>query len=119
MNKNKSISISNWTLLVFAVCLEITGVFGLRFSEGFSLLFPTTAALISFALALYLVSRVMETLPISVAYPVWAGGGTAGTAFLGIMLLGEEINTTKVMGVLFVILGVILINMTSNKTSGC
>jgi small multidrug resistance pump len=91
MNKNKSIS--TWILLVFAVCLEIVGVFGLRFSEGFTLFLPTSVALISFTLALYLVSRVMKTLPVSVAYPVWAGGGTAGTAFLGIMLLGEELNT--------------------------
>ncbi len=119
MSKNKSISVFTWALLIIAVCLEIAGVFGLRFSEGFTLLLPTSTALVSFALALYLVSKVMKTLPVSVAYPVWAGGGTAGTAILGVMLLGEEINTVKVAGVLLVIIGVILINTTSNKTSGC
>jgi multidrug transporter EmrE-like cation transporter len=67
---NKNTSNSTWALLIFAVCLEISGVFGLRFSEGFTLIFPTSAALVSFTLALYLVSRVMKTLPISVAYPV-------------------------------------------------
>ena len=116
---NKNTLNSTWALLILAVCLEISGVFGLRLSEGFTLIFPTSAALVSFTLALYLVSRVMKTLPISVAYPVWAGGGTAGTAFLGIILLGEETNIIKVIGVLFVIIGVILINRTSNKTSGC
>jgi small multidrug resistance pump len=116
---NKSKSISTWALLIFAVCLEITGVFGLRFSDGFASLFPTSVALVSFTLALFLVSRVMKSLPVSIAYPVWAGGGTAGTAFLGILLLGEEINTMKITGISLVILGVILINMTSNKTSGC
>ncbi len=54
MNKNKSISISTWALLIFAVCLEVAGVYGLRLSEGFTLLVPTSAALISFSLALFL-----------------------------------------------------------------
>ena len=119
MYKEKSTTIYTWSLLIFAVCLEISGVFGLRFSNGFTLPIPTTIALASFTLALFLVSRVMKTLPVSIAYPVWAGGGTAGTTILGVLLLGEEVNSTKVIGVLFVVFGVILVNATSNKTSGC
>ena len=108
-----------WYLLGLAVCLEISGVIGLRFSEGFTLWLPTIIALLSFAFALFLVSRVMKKLPVSVAYPVWAGGGTAGVALLGIMVLNENINTVKIIGILFVIFGVILINITSGKKSGC
>lgn len=110
---------SAWLLLGLAVCFEITGALGLRFSEGFTLLLPTGIALTAFTLALYLVSHVMKTLPVSVAYPIWAGGGTAGVALLGVVMLGESINLLKLVGIVLVFVGVIVINRVSEKTSGC
>ncbi len=108
-----------WLLLGCAVALETAGVIGLRFSEGFTRLWPTLAALIAFALALYLVSRVMKKLPVSVAYPIWAGGGTAGVAIIGIAVLGEELSAAKAIGIALVAVGVVVINMVSEKTAGC
>jgi small multidrug resistance pump len=106
-------------LLALAVCFEITGALGLRFSEGFTLPLPTSIALAAFTLALYLVSQVMKKLPVSVAYPIWAGGGTAGVALLGVVALGESINLLKLVGITLVVIGVIAINRVSEKTSGC
>lgn len=108
-----------WWLLGLAVCFEIAGAIGLRFSEGFSVLIPTLLALGAFTLALYLVSHVMKSLPVSIAYPIWAGGGTAGVALLGVFALGESMNLLKLTGVALVFIGVILINRVSEKTSGC
>jgi len=108
-----------WLLLGIAVIFEIAGAIGLRFSEGFSLIGPTLAALAAFAVALYLVSRVMKTLPVSIAYPVWAGGGTAGVALIGVLALGEELNLIKGIGLALVIVGVVIVNMVSEKTAGC
>jgi len=110
---------SAWLLLGLAVCFEITGALGLRFSVGFTLVLPTEIALVAFTLAIYLVSHVMKKLPISVAYPIWAGGGTAGVALLGVVLLGESINLLKLVGIALVFVGVIMINRVSEKTSGC
>jgi len=110
---------SAWLLLGLAVSFEIMGVLGLRFSEGFSLLLPTGAALMAFTLALYLVSRVMKVLPVSVAYPIWAGGGTVGVALLGILLLGEEVSSGKVLGIALIVVGVVVINQVSEKRPGC
>jgi len=110
---------SAWLLLGLAVCFEIAGAIGLRFSEGFSLLLPTVLALGAFTLALYLVSHVMKSLPVSIAYPVWAGGGTAGVALLGVLVLGENMNLLKLTGIVLVFIGVIMINRVSEKTSGC
>jgi len=91
----------------------------LRFSEGFTSLLPTTLALAAFAMALYLVSHVMKSLPVSVAYPVWAGGGTVGVVLLGVGLLGESINMLKVIGIALVVIGVMIVNSSSEKRSGC
>ena len=119
MKSGEATPSSAWLLLGFAVALEIAGVLGLRFSEGFTLVLPTVAALAAFAVALYLVSRVMKKLPVSIAYPVWAGGGTAGVAVIGILALGEELNAAKAVGVVLVVVGVVIVNMVSEKTAGC
>lgn len=76
-------------------------------------------ALASFALALYLVSRVMRTLPVSVAYPVWAGVGTAGVTLIGVLELGESLGALKGLGVVLVVAGVVILNIASEKRSGC
>lgn len=110
---------SAWLLLALAVCFEVAGAIGLRFSEGFSLLQPTALAIAAFTLALYLVSHVMKRLPVSIAYPVWAGGGTAGVTLVGVVVLGESMNLLKLAGIVLVFIGVILINRVSEKTSGC
>jgi len=108
-----------WALLGLAVTFEIAGAIGLRFSEGFTLILPTTSALAAFALALYLVSHVMKELPVSIAYPIWAGGGTAGVALIGIFALGEAFTVLKAVGIALILTGVIFVNIVSEKRSGC
>jgi small multidrug resistance pump len=108
-----------WLLLCLAVSFEIGGAIGLRFSQGFTLLVPTALALAAFALALYLVSHVMKELPVSIAYPIWAGGGTAGVALIGILALGEALTVFKAVGIGLIMGGVVLVNMVSEKRSGC
>jgi small multidrug resistance pump len=117
--EQKNAPTSAWVMLTLAICFEIAGAIGLRFSEGFSLLLPTTLALTAFTLALYLVSHVMKSLPVSIAYPMWAGGGTAGVAVLGFILLDEGMSPLKLIGILLIIIGVVMINRVSEKTSGC
>ena len=119
MRRVEAATFSIWLLLGFAVVLEIAGALGLRFSKGFTLVLPTLTALVAFALALYLVSRVMKRLPVSIAYPVWAGGGTVGVALIGVLALGEELNALKALGVVLVVVGVVIVNMVSEKTTGC
>lgn len=110
---------SAWLLLAVAVVGEIAGAVSLRYADGFTRLWPTLAALASFTLALTLVSRVMQTLPVSIAYPVWAGAGTAGVALLGVTVLDESFDVLTAVGVLLVIVGVIVLNSKSEKRSGC
>ena len=108
-----------WLLLGVAVAAEIAGALGLRFSEGFTVALPTAIALVAFTLALYLVSHVMKRLPVSVAYPIWAGGGTVGVALFGVLALGEHLSALKALGVALVVAGVVVVNRTSRKKVGC
>jgi len=102
-----------WLLVGLAVIAEIIAALSLRNSHGFSKLLPTLFALISFASAFYLVSLALVRLPVSTVYPIWAGGGTAGVALLGILLLKEQKNTWKLIGVTMVVTGIILLNIAS------
>ena len=103
----------SWLLVGFAVVAEIAAALSLRYSDGFSKPLPTVLALLSFACAFYLVSIALVKLPVSIVYPVWAGGGTAGVAFIGIVVLKEQKNIWKLIGVTFVIAGIIILNMAS------
>ena len=112
----KSVTVAKsytWLLLGVAVAFEIAGAIGLRFSEGFTVMLPTAVALTAFAVALYLVSRVMKTLPVSIAYPVWAGGGTAGVALVGVLMLKERAGVLKGLGVVLVVAGIVALNTSS------
>ena len=108
----KPTPVSAWWLLNLAICFEIGDVTGLNFSEGFSLLLPTALALAAFAMALYLVSHVMKWLPVSVAYPIWSCGGTAGVVALGVVALHEKAGVWKSLGVVIVVAGIVLLNVT-------
>lgn len=90
---------------------------GLHFSEGFTILAPTVLALVSFGTAILLVGRIVKTLPVSVAYPVWAGGGTAGVALFGILVLGEDADIVKIIGISVIFVGIIMINRVTGTES--
>ncbi|MGE0487141.1 MAG: multidrug efflux SMR transporter [Gammaproteobacteria bacterium] len=108
-----------WALLGLAVAGETAGALGLRFSAGFTRTLPTLFALAAFGAALVIVARVMRALPVSIAYPVWAGGGTVGVAVLGVAWLGEPLTLVKGAGVALVLAGVVLINRVAEKACGC
>ena len=105
MERVEAATPSAWLLLGVAIAL--------RFSEGFTLVLPTVTAIAAFALALYLVSRVMKRLPVSVAYPVWAEGGTAGVALVGVLMLKERAGALKGLGIALVVVGIVALDISS------
>lgn len=108
-----------WSLLGLAVAAEIVGVLALRASAGFERLAPSLTAVVAFGIALVVVSRVMKVLPVSVAYPAWAGGGTAGVALLGMTVLGEAPTVARLLGIALIVGGVILVDRDRAATGGC
>ncbi|MCP4562748.1 MAG: multidrug efflux SMR transporter [Bosea sp.] len=103
-----------WLLLGGAIICEITAALALRFSDGFTKLWPTLLALLTFGTAFYLISIALKTLPVSIAYPVWAGSGTVGVALVGVLALRESLSVRKVAGVVLVVLGIVVLNSTAS-----
>ncbi len=106
-----------WLFVALAIMAEITAALALRFSHGFSRPLPTVIALVAFGSAFYVISLALVSLPVSTVYPVWAGGGTAGVALLGVLALHEKTGAWKVTGVLLVVAGIVILNMASTGQS--
>lgn len=108
---------SAWFLLGLAIAAEITAALALRFSDGFTKPLPALLALAAFGSAFYLISVVLQSLPVSIVYPIWAGAGTAGVALLGVLALRERANLATGAGVVLVIAGIIVLNLSSAGAS--
>jgi len=104
----------SWILLVLAGLLEIIWAIGLKYTDGFTRLWPTLATVSAMLISLALLGLAMKTLPVSTAYAVWMGIGVVGTAILGIMVLGEPATFGRLMSIALILAGVIGLKLTTS-----
>lgn len=86
-----------WFLLVLAGLFEIGWAIGLKYTDGFTRLWPTVGTVAAMVISLGLLGVAMKSLPVGTSYAVWVGVGTVGTAILGIVLLGESANPGRLV----------------------
>ena len=103
----------NWTILVLAGLFEVGWAVGLKYTEGFTRLWPTLGTLASMAVSLGLLGVAMKTLPLGTAYAVWVGVGAVGTAILGIVLLGEPANPGRLLSLALIVAGIVGLKLAS------
>ena len=92
----------SWTILFLAGIFEIFWAVGLKYSDGFTKLFPTIFTIVTMIISFYLLSLALKALPIGTAYAVWVGIGTVGTVIAGIILFGESMTLIRVISILFI-----------------
>ncbi|MCB2384359.1 MULTISPECIES: quaternary ammonium compound efflux SMR transporter SugE [Shewanella] len=97
----------SWFLLVLAGLFEIGWAIGLKYTEGFTRLWPSIFTVASMAVSVVLLGLAVKQLPIGTAYGVWVGIGAMGTAIAGIILLGEGVSLLKVASLILILLGVL------------
>ena len=96
-----------WIYLLGAGLSEIGWAIGLKYTDGFSKLWPTVWTLASMIVSLGLLGVAMKSLPVGTAYAVWVGVGAVGTAILGIVLLGEPANPGRLISLGLIVAGII------------
>jgi|EBPBio282013_DNA_FD.fasta_scaffold142141_1 quaternary ammonium compound-resistance protein SugE len=96
-----------WTFLIIAGILEIGWAIGLKYTEGFSRLWPSVATLCAMIVSIALLSVALKTIPVGTGYAVWTGIGAAGTAIIGMAFLGESRETLRMLCILLIIAGVL------------
>lgn len=84
-----------WIYLVIAGLLEVCWAVGLKYTDGFTRLWPSAFTLITLAASMYLLAKAAQTLPIGTAYAVWVGIGALGAAIFGIIFFQESVSMIR------------------------
>ncbi|MFG2499661.1 DMT family transporter [Streptomyces sp. NPDC048441] len=98
-------------LLAAAIAAEVAGTTAMKYSEGFSRLWPSLITVAGYLIAFTLLAQTLKTLSMGTAYAIWAGIGTAAVAAIGMLFMGESASLVKISGVALVIAGVIVLNL--------
>ena len=97
-----------YLLLAAAILAEVLATISLRLSNGFSRLAPSVVVIVGYFIALGLLAVVLKRgLPVSIAYAIWAGAGVTLVAGVGALLLDEKLTTVQVVGLAFIVAGVV------------
>jgi quaternary ammonium compound-resistance protein SugE len=97
----------SWVFLITAGLFEIAWAIGLKYTEGFTRLWPTIATAGAMLVSIALLGLAMKTLPVGTAYAIWTGIGTVGTVILGMVLLGEPTSAARIICILMIVGGII------------
>jgi len=102
-----------WTLLFLAGLFEVAWAVGLKYTDGFTKLMPTTLTVAAMVASVVLLGLAVKHLPVGTAYAVWTGIGTIGTVILGIVLLGDSAAPLRMVCLALIVLGIAGLKLTA------
>lgn len=102
-----------WLLLVVAGLFEIGWATGLKYSEGFTRLWPSLWTGASMIISVWLLALALKTIPVGTGYAVWTGVGAAGTALAGMVLFGESREVIRIVSILVIVAGIVGLKLSS------
>ncbi|WP_424940406.1 DMT family transporter [Aliiroseovarius sp. S253] len=108
----------HWILLSVGIAIELLATTALKLSDGFTKFGYVGLTLICFGSAFYVMSLVVRTMPLGVAYSVWAGGGIAGVTLIGALAFGQALDGYAYLGIGLIIAGVVVLNGLSTAATG-
>ena len=106
-----------WIILFIAGLFEIAWAIGLKYTEGFSKLWPSVFTILSMIISMGLLAYSVKHLPIGTAYAIWTGIGAVGTAILGIILFNESRELVRVFFILLIVIGIVGLKLFSSQTN--
>ena len=97
--------------LIGAIVLEVSGTTCMKLSQGFTRILPSAFVFLLYGSAIFTLTLALKTIPVSTAYAVWSGLGTALIAFIGFILFKESVTALKMISIILIIIGVIGLNL--------
>ena len=107
-----------WLILAIAGLFEVGWAIGLKYTDGFTRLWPTVWTVLSMIFSLWLLGLAMKSLPVGTAYAAWVGVGAFGTVLLGILLFGEPANLGRLISVSLIIAGIVGLKLATPTEQG-
>lgn len=105
-----------WLYLGLAIVCEVIATSALKSSNGFSRLLPSVIVVVGYSVAFYSLSLALRTLPVGVAYAIWAGVGIALIAVIGLLVYGQSLDLAAVAGIGLIVAGVLVLTLFSKST---
>jgi quaternary ammonium compound-resistance protein SugE len=97
----------SWICLVIAGLLEVAWAIGLKYTAGFTRLWPSVFTLATVAGSVGMLGVALRALPLGTAYAVWTGIGTVGTAVFGMLVLGEPAGALRLLSIGLIVAGIV------------
>ena len=107
-----------WIVLFVAGLFEVAWAIGLKYTEGFSKLWPSVFTIACMIISMGLLAYAVKHLPIGTAYAIWTGIGAVGTAILGIILFNESKELVRIFFIFLIVVGIIGLKIFSGQSSG-
>jgi quaternary ammonium compound-resistance protein SugE len=104
-----------WTYLLGAGLLEIGWALGLKYTNGFTRLWPSVITVVCMAISFFLLSLSLKTIPLGTAYAIWTGIGAVGTAILGMILFAEPREVGRIVCIVMIVAGTLGLKLFSAK----
>ena len=108
--------IKTYLILIVAIFFEVGGTMLLPVSQNFTKIIPTTTLAVFYLLSFYLITFVVDKIPIAIVYATWSGLGVFTVAILGYIFFKQSLSWQGVLGLFFIVFGVVLVNSFSVKT---
>lgn len=105
-----------WVVLFIAGLFEVGWAVGLKFTDGFTRLWPSVATAVALIGSMGLLALALRTLPLGTAYAVWTGIGTVGTAVLGILLFREPATAMRLICIALIVAGIVGLRLASRSS---
>jgi quaternary ammonium compound-resistance protein SugE len=104
-----------WLNLVIAGLLEIVWAIGLKYTDGFTKLWPSILTVAAMIASFYFLAQALKIIPVGTGYAVWTGIGAIGTAMLGIVLFAESSALPRLLCMLLIVAGIVGLKLTSSE----
>ena len=104
----------SWVFLLIAGVFEIVWAIGLKYTDGFTRLWPSVGTIVAMGVSFLFLSYALKVIPIGTAYAVWTGIGAVGVAILGMVLFGESRNAYRLLCILVIVGGIAGLKFSTN-----
>ncbi len=104
-----------WVYLFVAGLLECGWAIGLKYSDGFTKLWPSVLTITAMIVSFLLLALAMRTIPVGTAYAIWTGIGAVGVALLGMVLFGESKDIGRLLSIVLIIAGIVGLKLFSGQ----